>query len=313
MSLAPPRRIGSIDIGTNSVLLTVAEENNGELLVVEQFATVTRLGQDVDRTGQLHPSAIARTLDCLRSYKEHLDRLRVVHAKAVGTSALRDAKGGPHFVESARDVLGFSPEIISGDREAELTFLGALHGLSIEGKSFVFDIGGGSTELILGYKSQDGVSIERGISLNMGSVRLTERCALSDPPTSSQLAAVRSEIRALLNSSGISVPSGIQTVGAAGTVTTLAAIFEKMSSYDPALIHGYSLKTSTVSELVGLLSTMTVEERRQLPGLTPGRADVIVAGAILCEEIAHFAGATELIVSDRGVRFGLLAQLAKTA
>lgn len=312
MKTAVSPRIASIDIGTNSVLLTVVEDGEAELRVVEQFATVTRLGQDVDRTGKLHPSAIARTLDCLRIYRQHLDRLKVVRAMAVGTSALRDAKGGAHFVASARDILGFSPEIISGDREAELTFLGALHGLAIEGTSFVFDIGGGSTELILGRKQDGRVNIERGISLNMGSVRLTERCAISDPPTAPELDAVRAEIRHLLRTSAFFVPPGTLAVGVAGTVTTLAAISEKMSSYDPAFIHGYLLKRNTISELVTLLSMMTVEQRKELPGLTPGRADVIVAGAILCEEIVRFAGADELLVSDRGVRFGLLAELANT-
>jgi exopolyphosphatase/guanosine-5'-triphosphate,3'-diphosphate pyrophosphatase len=304
------RRIAAIDIGTNSVLLTVAETLDGELSVIEQFATVTRLGQDVDRTGTLHPDAVARTLGCLRTYREELDRLRVQGASAVGTSALRDASGGAAFVAEAHKVLGFAPEIISGEREAELTFLGALDGLTAEGRSFVFDIGGGSTELILGHKTNDGAHIERGISLNMGSVRLTERCALSDPPTPRELIAVREEIRRLLAAAEMVVPPGARVVGVAGTVTTLAAISEQMSCYDPTLIHGYSLKTRVVSELVTRLSKMTVAERKQLPGLTPGRADVIVAGAILCEEIAHFAHAEDLLVSDRGVRFGLLAELA---
>lgn len=317
------RRVAAIDIGTNSVLLTVAEVSqnaevtrgvypgDGSLRIVEQFATVTRLGQDVDRTGELHPDAITRTLDCLRTYRAHLDRLHVESSKAVGTSAMRDARGGALFVESAARVLGFAPEIVSGEREAELTFLGALDGLSIEGPTFVFDIGGGSTELILGKRSARGAHIEHGISLNMGSVRLTERCALSDPPSNVELANVRSEIRALLDTVGFEVPSGAEVVGVAGTVTTLAAISEQMSSYDPNLIHGYRLKSRSVSELVDRLAKMPLKQRKQLPGLTPGRADVIVAGAILCEEILAFARAYELSVSDRGVRFGLLAELAQ--
>lgn len=309
MTRSSSDRIAAIDIGTNSVLLTVAEARQGKLVVVEQFATVTRLGQDVDRTGELHQSAVERTLACLRTYREHLDRLNVGAAQAVGTSALRDATGGADFVDQARKVLGFAPEIISGEREAALTFLGALDGLAVDGASFVFDIGGGSTELILGEKTHEGARIERGISLNMGSVRLTERFAVSDPITETQLEAIRTEIRGLLQSSGIFVPPGTQVVGVAGTVTTLAAISEKMSSYDPALIHGSSLASRTISELVKMLAQMTVEERKQLPGLTPGRADVIVSGAILCEEILHFARAEELLVSDRGVRFGLLAEL----
>lgn len=307
--MSAPRRIAAIDIGTNSVLLTVADAEGGAIEIVEQFATVTRLGQDVDRTGELHSDAIARTLACLRDYRAHLDRLKVEKGKAVGTSALRDAHGGSSFIESAAQILGFAPEIISGEREAELTFLGALDGLSVEGPSFVFDIGGGSTELILGKKTARGAHIQHGVSLNMGSVRLTERAALSDPPTSVELGRVRSEIHALLKTAGFSVPTGTEVVGVAGTVTTLAAIVENMSSYDPNLIHGYRLESERVSELVKRLAKMTVAERKQLPGLTPGRADVIVAGAILCEEILKFASAEALIASDRGVRFGLLAEL----
>lgn len=307
--MSAPRRVAAIDIGTNSVLLTVVEAEGGAQKIIEQFATVTRLGQDVDRTGELHPDAILRTLDCLRDYRAHLDRLKVERGRAVGTSALRDARGGAGFVESAAQILGFAPEIISGEREAELTFLGALDGLDIEGLCFVFDIGGGSTELILGEKTAKGASILHGISLNLGSVRLTERCALSDPPTRAELERVRAEIHALLKNTGFSVDSGTIVVGVAGTVTTLAAISEKMSSYDPNLIHGYRLQSQSVSELVERLAQMSVSERRKLPGLTPGRADVIVAGAILCEEILHFAQAKELVASDRGVRFGLLAEL----
>lgn len=312
MTLPKSKRIASIDIGTNSVLLTVAESGDHELEVLEQRATVTRLGQDVDRTGQLHPDAIARTLQCLRGYKERLDHFGVEQARAVGTSALRDAAGGPEFVERARRVLGFAPEIISGVREAELTFRGALHGLELEGKCFVFDIGGGSTELIFGSKHGDTIDIESGISLNMGSVRLTERFSLDDPPRAAQLQAVRSEIRRLIVDSGFTVPLGVPIVGAAGTVTTLAAISEEMTTYDPAKIHGLRLAAPTISALAAKLGCMSMDERRKLPGLTPGRADVIAVGALLCEELVLLARGEELLVSDRGVRFGLLAELSSS-
>ncbi len=303
-------RIAAIDIGTNSVLLTVARPRGTDLELIEQFATVTRLGQDVDRTGQLHPDAIERTLACLRTYRGHLDRHHVARAHAVGTSALRDAAGGPEFVERAHEVLGFRPEIISGVREAELTFRGALHGLPLEGKCFVFDIGGGSTELIVGTKVGDTIEIDRGISLDMGSVRLTERFSLDDPPTEGQLANVRSEVHRMITESGFEVPSDVQIVGVAGTVTTLAAISERMDPYDPAVIHGFRLQKEAISSLTEKLGRMTIEERKALPGLTPGRADVIAAGALLCDELVGFAQGRELVVSDRGVRFGLLAELS---
>jgi exopolyphosphatase / guanosine-5'-triphosphate,3'-diphosphate pyrophosphatase len=310
MTSRPCPRLAAIDIGTNSVLLTIAEpEEDGSFSLLTQRATITRLGQGVDQTGTLDESAAERTLGCLADYKMDLSRFGVIRCKAVGTSALRDAQGGSDFVERAAQILGSPPEIISGRREAELTFAGALSGLPLMGPTFVFDIGGGSTELIVGHSTNGTRTIENALSLNIGSVRLTERFQVKDPPTAENADSLRQEVMQALRLSPLTVAPGTLVVGVAGTVTTLAAIAENMATYDAAVVHGYALNLSTVSELARKLGRMTVAERLRLPGLSEGRADVIFAGAILCEEIMKHVKADELIVSDRGVRFGLLEEL----
>jgi exopolyphosphatase/guanosine-5'-triphosphate,3'-diphosphate pyrophosphatase len=321
MSAAQGQLFAAIDIGTNSVLLTLAQRVSGaEFSILDQRATVTRLGQDVDRTGRLHPEAETRTLTCLAKYRTLMDEAGVSVGRAVGTSAMRDAQGGEAFVEKATAVLGFRPEVISGLREAELTCVGALSGLDLgphaDQPVFVFDIGGGSTELIVGTLPKEQgqpVRIEQSTSLNIGSVRLTERNSLSDPPSHQQLTQLREQVDAALASSGITNGTSPLVVGVAGTVTTLAAISLKMSNYDPALIHGHCLSLVEIDRVSAELNALSLEKRLQMPGLSPGRADVIVAGSMLCGQIVRFARASELVVSDRGVRFGLLSEMMQSA
>jgi exopolyphosphatase/guanosine-5'-triphosphate,3'-diphosphate pyrophosphatase len=298
-----------IDVGTNSVLMTVVDASDpGQFKPIVTRATVTRLGQGVDQTGQLHPEAEARTLLCLAAYKNEMDSLGVSRSRAVGTSALRDARGAEDFLQRARETLGFDLEVIAGDEEARLTFEGALVGLPLFGRAFVFDIGGGSTEFISG-EIESG-RIESAISLNVGSVRLTERCCLSDPPTQEQLDHLRREIKTCLRDLKIQ-SHGASVVGVAGTITSLVALSEELAEYDPKLVHGYRLKKEVVDHLVHRLSHMTVAERRTLPGLSPGRADVIIAGAMLCQEILLQQKADALIASDTGVSFGLLRAMVR--
>ena len=303
--------IAAIDVGTNSVLLTIARRDElGGLSVIDQRATVTRLGQGVDQSGVLHPDAHRRTLDCLRDYRTVMDYYGVHSAAAVGTSALRDARGGADFLNEARRLLGFPLEVISGQREAELTFQGALLGLSVTGEACVFDIGGGSTEIIIG-DAHSGAIIS-SVSLNIGSVRLTERLGLSDPPSRTQLVEVESEIARQLETFDLSRARGLPLIGVAGTVTTLAAISMEMDSYDADKIHGSTLSAEDLFALSDRIFFMNVSDRLDLVGLTKGRADVIGAGATLCSRIVREIGAQELIISDRGVRFGLLRSLETT-
>jgi exopolyphosphatase/guanosine-5'-triphosphate,3'-diphosphate pyrophosphatase len=238
----------------------------------------------------------------------------------VGTSALRDAAGGESFLIRTREMLGFEVEVVSGTREAELTFVGALSGIELRAaktdgrdQSFVFDIGGGSTELIvgrsMGREGAQGSAISACTSLNIGSVRLTERNRPSDPPSRQQLERIRTQARDALRASTIIVPPDCVVVGVAGTVTTLFAISENMSDYEPEKVHGRLLTKRAIDAVSSRLAQMTLKERIQVPGLSPGRADVIVAGSILCSEILEYARASELVVSDRGVRFGVLQEL----
>ena len=309
MSASPV--LASLDVGTNSVLLTVARvDENEEIVLLDQRATVTRLGQGVDQSGELHPDAQTRTLDCLRTYKQVMNEWGVERGAAVGTSALRDARGGASFVDLAGQILGFPLEVISGAREAELTFSGALLGLSVQERACVFDIGGGSTELIIGDAATG--QIEAAISLNVGSVRLTERLALSDPPSAAQIEQLKAAISEQLAQFDLSRARQLTLVGVAGTVTTLSAILMGMDSYDAARVHGSVIEAQALYELSRRLLTMTVEQRLELPGLTAGRADVIGAGAALCSAIVAQVDAKQLLVSDRGVRFGLLRDLNRS-
>ncbi|MCS6899560.1 MAG: Ppx/GppA phosphatase family protein [Myxococcales bacterium] len=298
-------RVACIDIGTNSVLLLVAERApGGEVRAVVERTAITRLGQGVDATGELAPEARERTLQCLAQYAAEAQNLGASRILAVGTSAMRDARGGTDFAREAAAVLGEAPRVISGDEEARLTFQGALSGLRLPlGPSLVFDVGGGSTELIVGQVSREGLVLERAISLDVGSVRLTERYLRSDPPDPGEIAALQAEVDRQL--AAFPPAPGASLVGVAGTVTTLAAMAQEVVPYDGARIHGLNLATAEVAQLARRLVLLPVEARRRLPGLEPKRADVIAAGALLVERLLRWGGWPRLVVSDRGVRWGL--------
>ncbi len=296
-----------MDVGTNTVLLTIVEVlSDGAVAILLERATVTRLGYQVDQTRKLNDEAVKRTLGCFKEYQTQLEDFGVTDLRVVGTSALRDAQGGERFLEQAEKVFRVPLEVIDGTREAALTFRGSLNGLDLSGTVLVFDIGGGSTELILGEAS--GEQIHYSKSMDLGSVRLSERFQLSDPPEPEQLQALRKLVKKELSGLAMTVPEQCKVIGVAGTVTTLCALASKVPANNPALLHGKILRTADVSNLVENLSQLTVEQRLALPGMTAGRADVIVAGSILCEELLLFSRADELYVSDRGVRFGLLAE-----
>ncbi|WP_437637949.1 Ppx/GppA phosphatase family protein [Sorangium sp. So ce854] len=307
--------VAAIDIGTNSVLLLIAERRGGELVALVERATITRLGQGVDAARALAPEAVERTLACLARYGEEIRSLGVERVDAVGTSAMRDAAGGEAFIARARDLLGVAPRVISGPEEAELTYAGALTGLELPagGPRIVFDVGGGSTEIIVGAA---GGQVERAVSLDVGSVRLTERHVRSDPPAEAELEAVRADARAALATVPAGPLSGAPTlVGVAGTVTTLAALVRAVVPYDGARVHGARVHGAEVVAITSRLAALPLAARRQLPALDPARADVIVAGSVLIEEIlawaSRAAGApVDLIASDRGVRWGLAERLS---
>ena len=299
------RRAAAIDIGTNSVLLLIAELRGERVEALVERATITRLGQDVDRTRRLAPEACARTLSCLQQYAHIIEQMHVERVAVVGTSAMRDAEGGDDFVIDAERVLGTRPRVIAGTEEAHLSYAGALAGLGVAGDVVVCDIGGGSTEIITGSVAGTNRTVSSAISLDIGSVRLFERHVTSDPPSAEQLQAVRADIQNAL--SGVPRPSLATTlVGVAGTITTLAAIEQGLIRYDPALVHGARLERPTVQHLLLRLRVLSVAQRKMLPGLDPARADVIVTGAAIATELLTWSGSEELVVSDRGVRWGLI-------
>lgn len=276
-----------------------------------QRATITRLGEGVDQTRRLAPAAVQRNLACLRAYADDLRQHGSPRLDVVGTSALRDAQGAGEFLDEAERILGVRPRVIAGDEEARLTFGGALSGLSLSGKLLVFDVGGGSTELIVGDAASKQTSAR--VSLDIGSVRLTERHVKSDPPTRAELAAIEADIARELDSAAplSALVSGepLTLVGVAGALTTLKAIELGLAPYDGARVHGAPLTLNVVEALCIKLAALPLAERKLLPGLEPKRADVIVAGALIVRDLMRRVGAAQTIVSDRGVRFGLLEAL----
>ena len=306
-------KVAAIDIGTNSVLLVIAAAEAGGVRPLLERATITRLGEGVDKTRQLAPSAVERNLACLRAYAEDLRAYGRPRLDVVGTSALRDAQGAQAFLDEAEQILGVRPRVIAGEEEARLTFRGALSGLSLSGKLLVFDVGGGSTELIVG-DAASAARPESRVSLDIGSVRLFERYVRSDPPAAQELAAIEAQIAEQLSSAaplaGLNDSQGVTLVGVAGTVTTLKALELGLPAYDGARVHGAVLTLSAVEDLCATLAALPLEQRQRLPGLEPKRADVIVAGALIVRDLMRRAGALQLVVSDRGVRFGLLEGLS---
>ncbi|MCL2778174.1 MAG: Ppx/GppA family phosphatase [Polyangiaceae bacterium] len=309
-------RVAAIDIGTNTVLLLVAETNDaGELVAVQEHATITRLGEGVDKTRVLAPAAIARTKACLERYAEIVTHAEVdcahAHVAVVGTSAMRDAEGAEAIGDYVAEKFGTSVRILSGVEEAQLTFAGALSGLPAamrNGHVAVFDIGGGSTEVVYGNGGARSIAFAK--SFNVGSVRLTERHVRSDPPNAEN----RNDIFRVASDAFASVPlhqASEPPVGIAGTMTTLAAVALGMTHYDGARVHGLRLTVAELERVVSNLSSVPLEERKRTAGLDPKRADVIVAGGLVALAFLMHVGAREVTISDRGVRWGLAEELAR--
>jgi exopolyphosphatase/guanosine-5'-triphosphate,3'-diphosphate pyrophosphatase len=301
-------RVAAIDIGTNTVLMLVAELRDGEVVAVEEHAEITRLGLGVDRTKRLDDGAIARTLEVLERYADRGRALGVVRTAAVATSATRDSENGPAFRENAERLLSGEVSVASGDREARLTFRGALGGLGLESgaRVGVIDVGGGSTELVVGAAFG---AISWAHSFDVGSVRLTERHVHEDPPSKASLDAVRDDVRRTFANARAPSDGLDAVVAIAGTATTFAAIDLGLLDYAAAPPHGHRMKRDRLEHWIEKLASLPLEPRRRTAGLEPKRADVIVAGGIVLSEAAATLQTEELIVSDRGVRWGLAAEL----
>lgn len=304
-------RLAAIDIGTNSTRLLVADVDGSgagaTLNTLDRRMRITRLGQGVDVARRLHPDAIARTLEALREYRIELDENGVTRARATATSAARDAENRDDFFGPAEDVLGFQLDLLSGEDEARLSFLGATAELSEPAPYLVVDIGGGSTEFVVGTDEPEGL-----ISIDVGCVRLTEQFLQSDPPAPEELSAAVSVVRDHLADVDREVPGirGAATmVGLAGTITTIAAIEQGLTTYDRDKIHHFRLGKATAEEVFRMLATETADQRRHNPGLDPGRVDVIVGGAIVLVAILRTFAFDEVVVSEADILDGLVRSL----
>ncbi|MEJ1113377.1 Ppx/GppA phosphatase family protein [Paenarthrobacter sp. CCNWLY172] len=282
-------RVAAIDCGTNSIRLLIADASAdgapGPLADVVREMRVVRLGQGVDATGELAPEALERTFAATRDYAELIKAHGAGHVRFAATSATRDARNRQVFVDGIRDLLGVEPEVISGDEEAALSFAGASSVLPATGEDpiLVVDLGGGSTEFVLG----DSTGVIAARSVDIGCVRLTERHLRSDPPTAAQIAAAEADVDAALDLAAQTVPLDRATavVGVAGSITTITAHALGLDEYQPDRIHGASLDLETITDACTNLLEMTRDERAALPYMHPGRVDVIGAGALVWRRI----------------------------
>jgi exopolyphosphatase / guanosine-5'-triphosphate,3'-diphosphate pyrophosphatase len=289
-------RLAAVDIGTNTVRLLVADHDGGDLVHVEHGQRITRLGQGVDASGELAEEAIARTIDAVRVFVERAREMGAERIRVAGTSALRDAKRPKAFANAVRDATGFDLEILEGSHEGRLAYDGATSWLD-DGAYVVCDIGGGSTELIT---ATDAVSVD------IGSVRVRERFLHTDPPTPDEVRVARGAIRTMIDAYGRQLAGDERLVGVAGTITTLAALAAGLAEYASEVVHGYQLTREAVADWADRLNRLTAEEISALGPVSPGRADVIGAGALVCEAVVDSLDASELLVSERDILDGLL-------
>lgn len=313
--------LAGIDIGTNTIRLLVAATSDTSHRELYSGRTITRLGQGLDRTGMLAPEAQERSLSALEAFAAVLARHSVVRTSVVGTSALRNAGNAPAFIAAVKERTGLEIAVISGRDEAMLTLAGVRRALS-QGKgkgenplksSLVIDIGGGSTELIVTRQGRIA-SME---SIPLGAVYLTERFIRHDPPASDELESLRTAVRQELGrwvrdrvkTAGMDQTPLSTCAGTAGTITTLAAMAQGLKEYDPDRINGYVLSKASLDGMVSMLSIASLDARRRIPGLEPGREEIILAGAIVVQEIMETCRAQELLVSDWGLREGIVFDL----
>lgn len=302
-------RAAAIDIGTNSTRLLVAELDrpDADLVTLDRRMTITRLGQGVDASRALAPEAITRTVDALRTYRDAIDAIGdVVAVRATATSAARDATNREDFFAAATDVLGVTPELLSGSEEARLSFLGATTGLAAVAPApyLVVDIGGGSTEFVVGTDAPEGL-----LSVDIGCVRLTETWLHSDPPTAEELSQAVHVVREHLADVLREVPAVATAktlVGLAGTVSTFAMVEQGLAVYDRDRVHHFRLTRAAAEDVFRTLATESAADRRHNPGLEPGRVDVIVGGAVILVAVLRTFGFDELLTSEADILDGLI-------
>lgn len=313
MSVSPV--FAAIDLGTNSTRLLIARMNGSgvdtKIETLERQMQITRLGQGVNDSKALHVDAIERTLAVLRGYGEVLARYDVQAIRATATSAARDASNRDALFVPAAEILGVELELLSGDEEARMSFRGATMDLDLPGPYLVIDIGGGSTEMIVGTAEPQNLR-----SLDIGCVRVTEQYLHSDPPAPEELSAAISVVRDLVADVLREFPSMRQAntiIGLAGTVSTVAAMDQGLTTYDRDKIHGYLLTRAVIEETFRVLAIETIEQRCHNPGLEPGRADVIVGGIAVLAAIMRVLEADEMVVSEADILDGLICSMVESS
>jgi exopolyphosphatase/guanosine-5'-triphosphate,3'-diphosphate pyrophosphatase len=302
-----PGRVAAVDQGTNSTRLLVAEpDEEGGFEDLARDMVITRLGQGVDETGRLAPDALQRTLAVLGRYVRRARALHVERIRVAATAAVRDAANATEFEQPVGELAGSPLEIVSGEEEAGLSFLGATRGLDAPPPFLVLDIGGGSTEFVVGSERPSAA-----ISTQLGSVRLTERFVPSDPPEASELDRMRAAIGERLNDVERAIPArdAHTFVAVAGTSTTVQAVSLGLDFYDPERIHRTRLSREDAARVAAGLAEMTTAERAALPVMAPGRADVIVAGSVILVEVMERFGFDEAIVSETDILDGLVLEM----
>jgi exopolyphosphatase/guanosine-5'-triphosphate,3'-diphosphate pyrophosphatase len=285
-------RVAAVDLGTNSTRLLVADVEDGRVEELDRETVITRLGEGVDRRRRLLPEPIARVRNCLTDFRRRAEQLGAERTLLVATSAVRDAENGEAFLGEIEWSYGFDTQLLSGEEEAAMALQGVSVGRRLEPGTLLLDVGGGSTELTLpGFR----------VSLDLGSVRLTERFLATDPPTAHELAACRAAVRSLLeeHAGDLDVQHAI---GVAGTITTIAAL--ELGEYDRDRVHGYRLTREAAERQLERLAALPLDERRGLPGLEPARAPVIVAGVAIVAEALRFFELDELEVSEHDLLTG---------
>jgi exopolyphosphatase/guanosine-5'-triphosphate,3'-diphosphate pyrophosphatase len=315
-------RVAAIDCGTNSIRLLVAEPASDRAALVEivRRMEIVRLGEGVDRTGRLSDAALERTAVALADYAQQIERLGAERIRMVATSASRDAENADAFRSMVYSTLGVLPEVVTGDEEARLSFTGAVANLPPElpGPYLVVDVGGGSTEFVVGSTGpgsgagfgsggRAGATIAGAVSVDLGCVRMTERQLPGDPPTAAQIAAAQAEIEALVDGALAAVPATTARtlIGLAGSVTTIVGIALDLPEYRPERVHHARLGYAQLAKVTADLLAATRAERLAVPIMHPGRADVIGAGALIVRTILERCGFDELVASEHDILDGI--------
>jgi exopolyphosphatase/guanosine-5'-triphosphate,3'-diphosphate pyrophosphatase len=302
------QRVAVIDIGSNSTRLLVADVADGRVSPVERRSTVTRLGRGVDLSGQLAAEAIDATCAAIGPYVVTLRELGAEKMDAIATSAVRDATNGSAFVAELRERFALSARVLDGDEEARMTYLGATSEHSPEVPTLVIDIGGGSTELIVG----EGREAEWHVSLQAGVGRHTERHLVDDPPTPVELEALASDLRGLIETARAQAPEAAAGIAVAGTPTSLAAIELELVPYDPQKIHGHVLELPSIQRMLSRLAATPLERRKEIPGLHADRAPTIVAGVVTLVETMRAFDLERLTVSEHDILYGAAIALSES-